>query len=412
MKVLWLCGARFSAEKTKGTGSWLQPLAERLNAMDGMEICNATFSSVKSVVHEDYNGISQWLMPTPKYIYDLVAPQYVCDNVKKIVEEETPDIVHIWGTEVCWASVYAQGYISTKTVIDIQGLLSSYYYYYGGLTFIDILHTLSSNELIHPRGCLWFKKYSFWKRGKKEIELLKSFKHISVQSRWVKDNIERINPHAQIHETKIILRDAFYEARPWTWHEYGNHPIIFTSSAALISYKGLHVLIRAVGILKRKYPNVELRIAGAMDFNSRDGYVAYLRKLISNAGISSNITLLGQMDAYGMAEEMRKSNVACVPSFVETYCLGFAEAMMVGVPTVASFSAALPNIANDNIEALFYNAPDYVMCASQINRILQDKSLAVNLSVAARRRRLTENDPSAVVDTQVEIYRRLINANS
>ena len=35
-------------------------------------------------------------------------------------------------------------------------------------------------------------------------------------------------------------------------------------------------------------------------------------------------------------------NVCVIPSFVETYCLALAEAMIVGCPTVVSYTSALP----------------------------------------------------------------------
>ena len=58
-----------------------------------------------------------------------------------------------------------------------------------------------------------------------------------------------------------------------------------------------------------------------------------------------------------------KKYYLCIP-FIETYCLSFAEAMIVGVPTVTSFTGAMPELARHGEESLFYNSIDYQTCAT------------------------------------------------
>ena len=97
-----------------------------------------------------------------------------------------------------------------------------------------------------------------------------------------------------------------------------------------------------------------------------------------------------------------------VPSFIETYCLAFAEAMMVGTPVVCSFAGAMPELADEGEEALFYNSMDYVECAAKIDRLLQDKELASRISEKARARRFIENDPETIVNKQISNYEELL----
>ena len=65
-----------------------------------------------------------------------------------------------------------------------------------------------------------------------------------------------------------------------------------------------------------------------------------------------------------MIGELLNCNVCVMPSFIETYCLAFAEAMMVGVPVVVSFAGAMPELAEHNKEAMFYNPLDHITCAA------------------------------------------------
>jgi glycosyltransferase involved in cell wall biosynthesis len=257
---------------------------------------------------------------------------------------------------------------------------------------------------------LFNKKRIFKRRGELERKNLMAFNNISVQSRWVKDHIHFLNPNANIYDTNILLRDAFYEAKPWTYKKVKDFPIIFSSCSAAASYKGLHILIKALYVLKKKYSNIQLHLAGNMDVGVRllDGYSIFLHHLIHKYGLESNVIFLGPLDDVQLTDKLQKCNVCVVPSFVESYCLGFAESMIMGVPTVASFAGAMPNIADDGKEALFYNSIDYVTCASKIDELLRSRQLSEYLSANARKRRLVENNKEKVVGNQLSIYKSLL----
>ena len=64
-KIMWLCNARFSSEKIRATGSWLQPLAEHLQQTGMVDIVNITIDNVAQIVHEQLDGIEQYVIPSP-----------------------------------------------------------------------------------------------------------------------------------------------------------------------------------------------------------------------------------------------------------------------------------------------------------------------------------------------------------
>ena len=88
-----------------------------------------TSVNVIDTLVSECHGIRQWILPeNNNRFHSQVASRKMCENVQRIVEEVKPDLVHIWGTESIWVSVYAQGYIKVKAFVDIQGILSSSYY--------------------------------------------------------------------------------------------------------------------------------------------------------------------------------------------------------------------------------------------------------------------------------------------
>lgn len=411
-KIMWLCNARFSKEKIRTTASWLQPLAECLQQLGKVDIVNVTTGNVRQTICEEIDGIKQYVLPMPSVShYGQVPSREFCLALSKIEGEVKPDLVHVWGTEGIWASAFQQGAIKTKAFLDIQGILSSYYYYYyGGLTFWELLRCVHLKEILMPWRNLCFKKRIFKKRGEVEIEAIKSFDTISYQSEWVRRHLSFVAPTARFISTKIMLRKSFYTADAWKYKCPSDSPVVFTTASGSIPYKGIQVLMKSIQLLKDKYPGIQLRIAGNMHIGNRlqDGFSVYIQNLIKRLGIQNNVVELGPIDETQIVKELQGANVCVIPSFVETYCLAFAESMIVGTPTIASFAGAMPELARHEEECLFYNSIDFQVCASFIDRLVQDRSLAERLSENGRARRMKENDMDTVVKTQQEIYNKVL----
>ena len=123
MKVLWLSNLAFVSEKTKATGSWLQPMAEQLAS--SIDMVNVTDGMVEKPVSSNFNNIKQWIIPAKSSNYGQEASTETCSIVKDIIEKEKPDLVHIWGTEKFWASIYRKGYIIAPAILEINFLFSS-----------------------------------------------------------------------------------------------------------------------------------------------------------------------------------------------------------------------------------------------------------------------------------------------
>ena len=415
MKILWLCNTRFSNKDVSGTGSWLQPLAEAVNNTEGYEVVNFTVAACSQFSKESVNGMTQYIAPL-RSVRKLQSERKWIKETGKYVRDveikEEPDIVQIWGTEGIWAQIYLQGGIQTKCFIDIQGLkFEIERYYLADLRTPELKQFLSLNDLKAPWRFWMYKKYQFKIQGKVERKFLVSMKDISVQSEWVENQIKAISPNANIYHTKIMLRPPFYNSRGWEWRECGETPILFTSSSGSRTYKGLHILLHTLAVLKKTYPKAQLRVAGSFMRNSTfgfEGFERYIDKLIDKLDVRSNVIFVGVLNANQIIEELLNANVCVVPSFIESYCLGLAEAMMIGTPCVVSYAGAMPCIAKCGEEALFYNSQDYATAAALVMRVLNDKSLAKSLSINARNHRMRDNNPQDVLSTQLDIYKMIL----
>lgn len=415
-KILWFCGVQFSDEKISTTGTWLVAMGEALSKIEDIEFYNVTCGDVKSITYKNFRNITQWIIPhkyTGKY---KQGSKELKSFIKTINDDINPDLIHVWGTEVGFGNTIIDIKPQAPILLDIQGLLFVIVKdYYGGLSWTDLLKCIGLKEMLRPRNHPYFIRRTFKKRGVNELPLISKLKNISVQSDWVNSIIKNVNPKCNIYQTGIMLRSEFYKTHVWEHQKNIETINIFTSCSGPIPYKGLHVIFEAIAILKNKYPNIKLNIGGDIQIQKkygfiRDGYTSWMLKKATKLGIQDSISWLGKLNADEMINEMHRSSMVVISSYVETYSLFLAESMMVGVPTVVSFAGAMPQLATNNKSALFFPVGDYWSCAQQIERFINEPELAKNLSTEARNTAFQRNDKTNVIQTQLDIYDKILNS--
>ena len=70
MKVLWLSNSPFISEKTRATGSWVQPMAEQL--AQSVEMVNVADGQVEKPTSCNFKNIKQWITMVRKLRMKLV----------------------------------------------------------------------------------------------------------------------------------------------------------------------------------------------------------------------------------------------------------------------------------------------------------------------------------------------------
>ncbi|MDD4777221.1 MAG: glycosyltransferase [Fermentimonas sp.] len=413
-KVIWFCAAQFSDQKIKTTGTWLIAMGNALAKTEEIELYNVTYGDVKSITRKDAGNISQWIIPRKERVKYHRGSDKLISFIQKIDDEIKPDLIHVWGTEYGFGFAVIEAKLQTGILFDIQGLLfATVKYYYGGLSNRDLLKCIGLKEFLKPQFHPFFVRRRFKKQGRHELGLIRQMKNISVQSEWVHSIIKNVAPESNIFSTGIMLRSEFAEAPAWRSQDDNGEIRIFTTCSGPIPYKGIHVIFDAIALLKNRYPNIKLSIGGDIKMVKkyglfRDGYTGWLLRKAKKLGIADSIYWMGMMNADEMTDEMCRSSMVVIPSYVETYCLFMAESMMTGVPLVASFSGAMPELAENGRSALFFPAGDQWSCARQIERIISDTDLANNLSAEARKVALLRNDPDKVLRTQLDIYQKMM----
>ena len=185
------------------------------------------------------------------------------------------------------------------------------------------------------------------------------------------------------------MRDEFYEKK-WNINSIERHSIYVSQGGYPI--KGLHIVLEALNILKHRYPDIKLYVAGRditkcnsiMEIIKYSNYHKIISKMIKKYNLQQYIKFTGQLNATQVTEKMLKSNVYVQASSIENSSNALGEAMIIGVPCVASYVGGTPDIIKDKEEGLLYPFGDYALLAHYISKVFDDDRLALKLGKNAK----------------------------
>lgn len=409
MRILWISASIFDDSEEKQSGVWQKALALKLSAYPDIELINLSYQRVSSELIEiNFGSIKQWGMPRCGKVKRGYPPKRVIYLFYDIIKKINPDIIHIWGSENPFKLLPFQDDLPGIKVLSMQGVLSSVAEnLLNGLTLKQLISTIGIREII-KRETLFTIRKSFYDSASIERIMIKKCRYILTQSEWTESQVRPVNPDVHFFRVGRVLRTSFVEAKKWTEFEH-NNPIIY-SAAVGYTLKGLHVLIKAVNIVKSVYPNVELRLAGALgrtDFLG-DGYLRLIQSMIKKYGLQNNVTWLGAIAASEIIKNLQEASVFVNPSFIESYSLVLAEAMTIGTPCVISYAGAMPELAENKKEALFFTPGDYKNCAYQIINLLSNPDIATDLSINAQKRAEYRNSITDTAAEQMRAYEAIL----
>lgn len=392
----------------------MQAMSKALAQCDGIELYNITMGNSRDFVQQDCGKIRQWLTPKIRLKDGLPSTQ-VIDGILRIINEVNPDLIHIWGMETFWGLLSARGYITRPVLLEIQGLrYTCAEAYMGGLTPQEIKSCIRPRDWFVPRRRIDKIQDVHRRWGEYEKEMLAAHRYISTQSQWVRASIAPYcSNQAHIFDTLMAVREDFMNATPWDKTFDNDNIQLLSVATGAIPYKGLHVALRALAILKKHYPNITLKVVGNYQQTRKEfhkhGYVKFLERQIARLDITRNVVFTGALDTPRLLQEMQQSHIMLHTSHVETYSLALAEAMAVGLPGVISYAGAMPELAQDGVTGLFYSPCDHRQCAHQVRRLIQEPNLARNISTASRHLAMQRNNIHTVTTRQIEIYKQVLS---
>lgn len=340
-------------------------------------------------------------------------------KVKEVIQDNTPDIIHIWGTEnefsYCSFKAAEEIGYKKKTIVSLQGIVSIIaIHYFTGIPIKYVMNfTLSE---IAKRKNIYFQAKEFSRRGIYEQYVIKNCPNIVGRTLWDKAYALELNRQCNYYISNETLRDSFYGPK-WDIDKCERHSIFMSSSGYPV--KGVHMMIKALRIVKQVYPDVQLYVPGKNRITSKaserlrfNSYDRYIYRLIDEYELQENITFLGYLSEKEMLKRYLNANVFVSASLIENSSNAIGEAMILGVPVVASCVGGIQSLLEHGREGLLYSVDEPHMLARYVLDIFENDCKALRLSEEGRKRALITHSLDKNFSELMKVYMSVIEKAS
>jgi glycosyltransferase involved in cell wall biosynthesis len=168
----------------------------------------------------------------------------------------------------------------------------------------------------------------------------------------------------------MIKAELVKEAREITWHA----PVVIGTMGRFVAKKGFDVFIKALSALKQNGVEFKAIIGGGGEEEEN------LRKLAAEYKLENELNFIGWVQN---KEEFFKSiDIFCLPSLHEPFGIVLLEAFANTKSVVTTNSEGPKEIASNERDCLMVPVGDHKLMACAIQRLIENKQFAEQLSLA------------------------------
>lgn len=421
MRVLWVCNimlpviAEHIGVEASNREGWLTGLAERFDKNEGekqieLGICfpvNPSHGEVRGEIDEiKYYGFHENVAKEEKYEKTLDS------SMQMILEDFKPDMVHIFGTEFPHTFAMVQAFHNPdRTLIGIQGVCAACAEHYLDGIPLYVQYRYTVRDFLKQDNMIQQQR-KFQIRAQREAQAIKGVTHVTGRTSLDKEAAETIHEGIRYHFMNETLRSNFYEKK-WELDQCKRYSIFLSQGDYPL--KGFHYMLQALPIIRKVYPETHVYITGNQitkhnTWKSRwklSSYGKYLLQLIEKNELEDSITFLGMVDSQEMCRQMLHAHVFVSPSTMENSPNSVGEAMLLGVPVVASSVGGVASMLTDEEDGFLYPVHEVNRLANYVCKIFSDDLLASKLSEHERIHAAKTHNPETNYRRLLEIYQEI-----
>ncbi len=433
MRVLWLCnimlpafakreGLPFSVREGWLTGCFHRLVAEKVEAGKDENLLEL---GVCVPVPEFLAGCRKEIEGAVFYGYteNLNTPEdydgQLAQRFGEILSDFQPDIVHIFGTEFphALAMVRAFGH-PEKTLVGMQGLCGAIADVYMAELPYRVQRFRTFRDIVR-RDSLKDQQKKFRRRAENERKTLKGVLHITGRTTFDREGALAIQPEGIYHLMNETLRPEFYEDR-WDLNAVQRHSIFLSQGDYPL--KGFHFVLQALPKVLEEFPDAVVYVSGNSIIGNVGGqipqkrlpeflwitaYGRYLKRLIAEGKLEGHVVMLGSLSAEEMKRQYLRSHVFVCPSVIENSPNSLCEAMLLGMPVIASRAGGIPDLVENGEEGLLFQTGDTEALAEDICNLFTNDQFACRMASAAHKSAAVRHNPHTNYLRILEIYRSM-----
>lgn len=414
MKVLWFSNSPAAAysDITKGTGGWMVALDCALQSHVELHVAylypykRMPFKNRETTYYPIYSG--NIIAENLKKRFLRNTRRDFTNDYLKIIETVQPDIIHIHGTENTFHTIL--GKVNIPVVISIQGNPSVIAYKYRsgfmGKFEKEKVGKITFKSLIFGRNSFRDGYNNLTRMAELEQKTLLDAKYIIGRTDWDRRITRVFAPSSRYFIGNEMLRETFYKV---SWNKgKPNDKIIIHTTNGNNYYKGFEVLCYALSLLNNVGYNVEWRVAGV----SEDSKIVNITKrFLGNNYPKNGLKLLGSLDEDKLSLSLVSSHLYVMPSHIENSPNNLCEAMILGLPCIATHAGGTASILKDKEEGIIIQDGDPWALAGAVIEMVGDWEKAKQYGANARQKALIRHNPDAIIRELIETYQEIINEN-
>lgn len=411
MKILWFtntpCNASIILDPNMVIGGWLNSLEDEIIKQEEIElnICFYWKEDIKPLRNNNVNYYPVYISKKKRFIKRFNSTYNDINEVKSllnVIDIVNPDLIHIHGTEYNFGLI--QKYTKKKVIISLQGILSPYYEkYFSGIpkTTAIIYEKLSTKIKLNSE----FNQYKRLKSSvNREKEILKISTDIIGRTDWDRRVGGILSPDSMYHRGNEILRKSFYE-NSWKKDKYSNTITLVTIMSGGL-YKGLETIVKTLKILNSSSKqNFIWKIIGQ---NENDELAVIVKKWLKISYKEINLHFLGKLKEKELVNILLESDIYIQVSHIENSPNSVCEAMLLGMPIVASFAGGTSSILENNIEGILVQDGDSYSLAGTIIELSNNFEKAKLYGQNANKKALERHNHNKIGREYIEIYKKII----
>jgi glycosyltransferase involved in cell wall biosynthesis len=320
----------------------------------------------------------------------------------RAVEQFKPDIIHVHGTEFPFGLIRRQ-VKDIPVVVSIQGNLTVYSEkYFAGLGLPGWWRGWRTGYPFYGAD------YTIWKkRMSVEKEILSRTRYVFGRTDWDRRIASVLAPKAEYFHVDEVIRPRFYGLE-WVPGRRAK-PVFFTTSSPSI-YKGFEVVIDTARILINAGMAFEWRVAGLKEDDPLVKLTCRLRKVDDLGGLK--IRLLGILTEEAVADQLMNSDAYVQVSHIENSPNSVCEAMLAGVPVIASFAGGTGSLLRDGEHGVLVQDGDPYVLAGAMEEVVREPERYREMAVEGRRVAQRRHDPAVIVTEMLERYREIVQKHA
>jgi glycosyltransferase involved in cell wall biosynthesis len=286
----------------------------------------------------------------------------------KEVQAIEPDIIHAHGTE----AAYALTAVRTRLpcLISIQGIITEYF---------------KTDPCLRSRIVRHY-----------EQDCVRRARYFTCRTSFDTQFIRSVNPNARIFTIHEAMNPVYFQNE---WRVRDEDRLLYVGS--LEARKGLDVLLEALKLVVQAKPKTVLTVIGG-------GTQSPYQQLCEHLQITRNVQFLGFQSAGQIAKHHLESQMFILPSGNENSPNTLAEAMVSGLPVIATAVGGIPSMVEHGRTGWLVPPRNPAELANAILQLLSDPELRARLGEAARQRARDRHLPERVAAHTAQAYHEIL----